>query len=47
MIARRIAYVPQSCSTDFAYTVLDLVVMGRTAHLSTSGTASRGDVDIP
>lgn len=32
-IARQIAYVPQAQITEFAYSVLDLVVMGRTAHL--------------
>ena len=32
-VARRVAYVPQAYQSDFAYTVLDLVVMGRTAHL--------------
>jgi iron complex transport system ATP-binding protein len=32
-IARHIAYVPQAHPVEFAYTVLDLVVMGRTAYL--------------
>lgn len=32
-IARAIAYVPQAQTMEFAYTVLDLVLMGRTAHL--------------
>ncbi|WP_395710165.1 ABC transporter ATP-binding protein [Reyranella sp.] len=32
-LARRIAYVPQAQIMEFAYTVLDLVLMGRTAHL--------------
>ena len=32
-IARVIAYVPQGQVAEFAYSVLDLVVMGRTAHL--------------
>jgi iron complex transport system ATP-binding protein len=30
--ARRLAYVPQSHAGAFAYTVADLVLMGRTAH---------------
>ncbi len=30
--ARRLAYVPQSQSGGFAYTVEDMVLMGRTAH---------------
>ncbi len=31
--ARRIAYVPQAHTAQFPYTVLDMVTMGRTAHL--------------
>lgn len=31
-IARRIAYVPQAETATFAYTVEDMVLMGRTAH---------------
>ncbi len=42
-IARRIAFVPQSYAGTFAYTVLDLVVMGRTAHLGAFGTPTRVD----
>jgi iron complex transport system ATP-binding protein len=32
-VARRVAYVPQAHAAHFPYTVLDMVVMGRTAHL--------------
>jgi len=32
-LARAMAYVPQAQVMEFAYTVLDLVLMGRTAHL--------------
>ena len=32
VIARRIAYVPQATAGMFPYSVLDLVLMGRTAH---------------
>ena len=32
-IARRVAYVPQAHAAHFPYAVLDMVVMGRTAHL--------------
>lgn len=32
-IARRVAYVPQAHSAHFPFTVVDMVVMGRTAHL--------------
>jgi iron complex transport system ATP-binding protein len=45
-IARQIAYVPQATIGDFAYTVLDLVVMGRTAYVGAFGTPTRADLDI-
>lgn len=32
-LARTIGYVPQAQTMEFAYTVFDLVLMGRTAHL--------------
>jgi iron complex transport system ATP-binding protein len=32
-IARRVAYVPQAHVTEFSYSVLDVVLMGRTARL--------------
>src|SRR5258707_11774769 len=32
-IARRLAYVPQAHVTEFSYSVLDVVLMGRTARL--------------
>jgi iron complex transport system ATP-binding protein len=32
-VARRVAYVPQAHAAHFPYTVLDMVIMGRTAHL--------------
>jgi iron complex transport system ATP-binding protein len=32
-IAQRLAYVPQAHITEFSYTVLDVVLMGRTARL--------------
>ncbi|MBX9588885.1 MAG: ABC transporter ATP-binding protein [Hyphomonadaceae bacterium] len=32
-IARRVAYVPQAHAAHFPFTVIDMVVMGRTAHL--------------
>jgi iron complex transport system ATP-binding protein len=44
-IARRIAYVPQAHSAIFPYTVLDMVLMGRTVHrgvFSTPGANDRG-----
>ncbi len=44
-IARVIAYVPQSHPPDFAYTVRDLVVMGRTAGLGAFKTPGRADIE--
>jgi iron complex transport system ATP-binding protein len=41
--ARRIAYVPQAIAGAFAYTVLDLVLMGRTPHLGAFATPDRRD----
>lgn len=32
--AKNVAYVPQTSGVSFPYSVLDIVVMGRTAHLS-------------
>jgi iron complex transport system ATP-binding protein len=32
-VAQRVAYVPQAHAAHFPYTVLDMVLMGRTAHL--------------
>lgn len=44
-IARHIAYVPQAHPAEFTYTVLDLVVMGRTAYLGTFGAPKQTDYD--
>ncbi len=33
-LAKKIAYVPQAAEATFPYSVLDVVTMGRTAHLS-------------
>jgi iron complex transport system ATP-binding protein len=44
-IARQIAYVPQAQIAEFPYTVIDLVVMGRTAHLGTFGGPRRADYE--
>ncbi len=40
-----IGYVPQSVGTAFAYRVIDMVVMGRTRHISLFGTPSREDFE--
>jgi iron complex transport system ATP-binding protein len=42
-IARHVAYVPQAQIAEFTYTVLDLVVMGRTAHLGPFGAPRPAD----
>jgi iron complex transport system ATP-binding protein len=42
-IARHIAYVPQAQIAEFPYTVIDLVMMGRTAHFGTFGGPGRAD----
>jgi iron complex transport system ATP-binding protein len=42
-IAKQIAFVPQAYRGESAHTVLDLVMMGRTAHLGLFGTPSEKD----
>jgi iron complex transport system ATP-binding protein len=42
-IAKRMAYVPQGHVTEFPYTVLDVVLMGRTAHLAPFATPGAED----
>ncbi|WP_054687175.1 ABC transporter ATP-binding protein [Microbacterium sp. No. 7] len=44
-IARLIGYVPQSQQTPFAFTALDVVLMGRTARLPRFGAPGRTDRD--
>ncbi len=43
--ARQLAYVPQLPSSAFAFTVRELVAMGRYAHQGSLGLASREDRD--
>jgi iron complex transport system ATP-binding protein len=45
-IARHIAYVPQAYQSAFAFTVLDLVVMGRTSYLGAFTAPRRADYAI-
>lgn len=45
-IARAIAYVPQAHAPVFAYSVLDLVLMGRTAHLGPFSSPGARDIEI-
>jgi iron complex transport system ATP-binding protein len=42
-IARRMAYVPQAHVTEFSYSVLDVVLMGRTARLKPFSSPGPGD----
>ncbi|HXF53367.1 MAG TPA: ABC transporter ATP-binding protein [Hyphomicrobiaceae bacterium] len=42
-IARRIAYVPQAHAAHFPYRVLDMVVMGRTAHMGLFAAPTEAD----
>ncbi len=41
--AKFIAYIPQSHNTVFGYNVLDIVMMGRTPHLTNLGSPSSED----
>ena len=40
------AYVPQAQTAHFAYTVLDMALMGRTAHLGPFARPSRADREL-
>lgn len=42
-IARCVAYVPQAASGFFPFTVLETVLMGRTAHMDAFAAPRRGD----
>jgi iron complex transport system ATP-binding protein len=42
-LARRVAYVPQSTTTPFPFTTLDIAVTGRTPHLAVTASPSRAD----
>ena len=45
-IARHMAYVPQAHATEFSYTVLDVVLMGRTARLKPFASPGAADEKI-
>jgi iron complex transport system ATP-binding protein len=45
-IARHMAYVPQAHATEFSYTALDVVLMGRTARLGTFSSPGAADEKI-
>jgi iron complex transport system ATP-binding protein len=42
-IARQMAYVPQAHATEFSFTALDVVLMGRTARLSAFASPGAAD----
>lgn len=42
-IARRVGYVPQGAAAQFAFTVRDAVLMGRTAHIGLFAAPGAGD----
>ncbi len=44
-IARTIGYVPQVHTPPFPFTVLDMVAMGRVAHMGIFGTPNQKDTD--
>jgi iron complex transport system ATP-binding protein len=43
--ARRLAYVPQAAATDFDFTLLEMVEMGRSAHRGAFAHAGKRDRD--
>jgi iron complex transport system ATP-binding protein len=45
-LARAIGYVPQAHTPPFPFTVLDVVTMGRTAHLGAFASPAKQDVKI-
>lgn len=45
-IARQIGYVPQGHAGYFAYTVLEMVLMGRTAHLGAFSVPGKVDFQV-
>lgn len=44
--AKMVGYVPQAHTPPFPFTVLDVVTMGRTAHLGAFASPSKRDVEI-
>lgn len=45
-LAKKVAYISQSCHPTFNYSVLELAMMGRTAHLSTFATPTKREYEI-
>ena len=46
IIWKKVGYVPQSSGIKFAYTVIDMVLLGRSSHLKVYATPSKKDYDI-
>jgi iron complex transport system ATP-binding protein len=46
LLARRVAWVPQSFEADAGFTALEMVLMGRAPHLGTWGLPSQADVAL-
>ncbi|SEJ30569.1 iron complex transport system ATP-binding protein [Propionispira arboris] len=44
--AKKVGYVPQAHASSFAFRVLDVVAMGRAAHLGIWGSPSKMDLEI-
>ena len=44
-LAKKVAYISQSCHPHFNYTVLQLAMMGRTAHLPTFSSPKKEDYE--
>lgn len=44
--ARKVAYVPQAHTPPFAFSVLDVVVMGRISHMGSFSSPSKRDYEI-
>ena len=45
-LAKKIAYVPQDTLWVFPYTVLEIVLMGRSPHIGRTGFESQQDLDV-
>lgn len=44
-MAKTVAYVPQMAATDLPFTVMEVVLMGRSPHLGTLGIPAESDID--
>jgi iron complex transport system ATP-binding protein len=45
-LAKHIAYVPQSTMVDFGFTVMDIVLMGRSPYIGRFGSETHGDMEV-